>query len=104
VIERYLDRIGLDGSDCSLETLVRAHVGSITYQNLDVRLGRDNRLDVESLAAKMVDRRRGGYCYEQNTLFAAALEALGYAVTRCVGRVRLGDDAEAEQLRAAAVR
>jgi N-hydroxyarylamine O-acetyltransferase len=90
VIERYLGRIGLDGSDRSLETLVPAHVRSITYENLDVRLGREIRLDVESLVAKMVDRRRGGYCYEQNTLFAAALEALGYAVTRCLGRVRLG--------------
>jgi N-hydroxyarylamine O-acetyltransferase len=48
-------------------------------------------LDVDSLVTKLVDRRRGGYCFELNTLFAALLETLGYDVTRCLARVRLGD-------------
>jgi N-hydroxyarylamine O-acetyltransferase len=91
VIERYFARVGLDGSDSSLAVLQRAHVRSIPFENLDVRLGREIRLDIDSLVAKLVDRRRGGYCFEQNTLYAAVLEALGYTVTRCLGRVRLGD-------------
>ncbi|MGH8978445.1 MAG: arylamine N-acetyltransferase family protein [Acidimicrobiia bacterium] len=91
VIERYLARIGLDGSDHALPVLHGAHVRSIPYENLSVRLGREIRLDVGSLVAKMVDRRRGGYCFEQNTLCAAVLEGLGFTVTRCLGRVRLGD-------------
>jgi N-hydroxyarylamine O-acetyltransferase len=91
VIERYLARIGLDGSDHALPVLQRAHVRSIPYENLSVRLGREIRLDVASLVTKMVDRRRGGYCFEQNTLCAAVLEGLGFTVTRCLGRVRLGD-------------
>ena len=91
MIDRYLARVGLDGSDTSLATLCRAHVQSIPYENLDVRLGREIKLDVDSLVSKLVDGGRGGYCYEHNTLFAAVLEELGYAVTRHLGRVRMGD-------------
>jgi N-hydroxyarylamine O-acetyltransferase len=90
-LERYLARIGLDGTDHSLEELQLAHVRSIPYENLDIHLGREIRLDVPSLVSKLVDGRRGGYCYEQNTLYAAVLEALGLSLTRCLGRVRLGD-------------
>jgi N-hydroxyarylamine O-acetyltransferase len=90
-IERYLARIGLDRAERSLAALHGAHVHAIPYENLDIHLGREIRLDPDSLVAKLVDRRRGGYCFEQNTLFAAVLEDLGFAVTRCLGRVRLGD-------------
>lgn len=64
---------------------------SIPYENLDVRLGREIKLDVDSLVRKLVDERRGGYCYEHNTLFAAVLEELDYPVTRFLARVRMGD-------------
>jgi N-hydroxyarylamine O-acetyltransferase len=91
LIERYVRRVGLAGTEPSLAALQMAHVQSIPYENLDVRLGREIRLEPESLVAKIVDGRRGGYCFEQNTLFAAVLEAFGFTVTRCLGRVRLGD-------------
>jgi N-hydroxyarylamine O-acetyltransferase len=96
VLQRYLARIGLariglDGPDRSLESLQLAHVRSVVYENLDIHLGRDIRLDLESLATKLIDQRRGGYCFEQNTLYAAVLEALGFTVVRHLGRVRLGD-------------
>jgi hypothetical protein len=55
-----------------------------------VLLGRPIALDVPSLSAKIVDGRRGGYCFEQNTLFGAVLESLGFHVTPLAGRVRLG--------------
>ena len=42
--------------------------------------------------AKLGHSRRGGYCYEQNTLFAGALEALGFGVTRLAARVVVGAD------------
>ena len=90
-VARYLARVGLDGTEPSLADLHLAHVRSIPYENLDVVLGREIRLDVPALAAKLVDAGRGGYCYEQNTLFAAVLEALGTGLTRCLGRVRLSD-------------
>jgi N-hydroxyarylamine O-acetyltransferase len=91
-VDRYMARIGLDTSDHSLAELQLAHVRSIPFENLDVRLDREVRLDVPSLVAKLIDGRRGGYCFEQNTLYAAVLEALGFTVTRCVGRVRLDDE------------
>ena len=43
------------------------------------------------MTAKLVDQRRGGYCFEMNALFAHVLEALGHEVTRLLGRVRMGD-------------
>ena len=90
-LDRYLERVGIDGSDASIAAVHRAHVVSIPYENLDVQLGREVRLDTASLSAKLVDQRRGGYCFEMNSLFADVLEALGHRVTRLIGRVRLSD-------------
>jgi N-hydroxyarylamine O-acetyltransferase len=63
-------------------------VTSIPFENVDVRLGRPIGLDLESLQAKLVRRRRGGYCFEHNTLFSTALRALGFDVTTLEARVR----------------
>lgn len=71
----------------ALESLHEAHVQAVPFENLDILLGRPIRLDLASLRAKLVDARRGGYCFEQNTLFAAVLERLGFAVTRLGARV-----------------
>lgn len=92
-LARYLTRIGAPRDERDLSQLQRLHVESIPYENLDVRLERDIRLDLDGLVSKLVDAGRGGYCFEQNSLFAAVLEAVGYEVTRCLGRVRLGDAA-----------
>jgi N-hydroxyarylamine O-acetyltransferase len=93
-LNAYLRRIGHDGprepTPRLLEALHLAHALTIPFENLDVRLGRPIRLDVANLQAKLVAGRRGGYCFEQNTLFAAALEALGFQVTRLAARVRFG--------------
>jgi N-hydroxyarylamine O-acetyltransferase len=90
----YLARIGVSGVPAptveSLFTLHRAHVEAIPFENLDILLGRPIRLDLPSLEAKLVASRRGGYCFEQNTLFASALASIGFAVTPLAGRVRLG--------------
>ncbi|HYD10879.1 MAG TPA: arylamine N-acetyltransferase, partial [Acidimicrobiales bacterium] len=94
-LDRYFARLGLDGADTSLATLARAHVCSIPYENLDVRLGREIRLDRDALVAKLVDGGRGGYCYEHNTLFAHVLDELGVPFTRHLGRVRMTDNVSA---------
>jgi N-hydroxyarylamine O-acetyltransferase len=93
-LESYFERVGLDGDDIDLATLQRAQVTSIPYENLDVELGRGIRLDTAGLTAKLVDRKRGGNCFELNSLFAAALETLGYRVTRLLSRVRLESASE----------
>ncbi|MEU8118452.1 arylamine N-acetyltransferase [Spirillospora sp. NPDC049024] len=90
----YLKRIGHDGdlapTGATLRALHRAHVTSIPFENLEIMLGRPIDLSLEAVQAKLVQRRRGGYCYEHNRLFAALLEKLGYEVTALAGRVTLG--------------
>lgn len=93
-LEAYLERVGYAGvrepSSRVLEALHLAHATQVPFENLDIHLGRPIRLDLGALQAKIVCDRRGGYCFEQNTLFAAALEALGFRVTRLAARVRSG--------------
>src|SRR5438093_5316594 len=74
----------------TLDALHLAHATHIPFENLDVLLGRPIRLDLDGLQAKLVRGRRGGYCFEQNLLFAAVLERLGFRVTRLAARVRYG--------------
>src|SRR5262245_28990314 len=73
-----------------LKAVHLAHATHIPFENLDIQLGRPILLDLESLQAKLVRGRRGGYCFEQNTLFAPALDQLGFRVTRLAARVRIG--------------
>jgi arylamine N-acetyltransferase len=88
----YFDRIGHTGlSEPTLETLhslVAAHNRSIPFENLDPLLGIPVAdLSAAALAEKLVQRRRGGYCYEQNGLMGYVLEQLGFGVERLAGRV-----------------
>lgn len=92
-LQAYLERIDYQGSlrptlD-TLASLLRAHMIAIPFEALDVLLGRGVRIDLDSVQAKLVGARRGGYCFEHTTLFAAALEALGFRLERHVARVVL---------------
>jgi N-hydroxyarylamine O-acetyltransferase len=91
-LDRYFARIGFEEdrspTPATLARLQTAHLAAIPFENLDVRLGRPIALDLPSLEAKLVARRRGGYCFEQNTLFAAVLRALGFEVETLEARVR----------------
>ena len=91
-VAAYFARIGYDGAaEPTLETLqalVAAHNRSIPFENLDPLLGIPVvDLSADALADKLVRRRRGGYCYEQNGLMGYVLEALGFGVERLAGRV-----------------
>lgn len=92
-VDAYFRRIGwAGGRDPTLATLtglLEAHTAHVPFENLDVLLGRGVRLDLESLQAKIVGARRGGYCFEHATLFAAVLAALGFDVTPRAARVVL---------------
>ena len=101
-LDAYLQRIHWSGDrDPTLETLaglIKAHTAHIPFENLDILLGRTVRLDLDSLQAKIVGARRGGYCFEHATLFAAVLEALGFQLARHAARVVLfGPLAEAKR-------
>jgi N-hydroxyarylamine O-acetyltransferase len=94
-LDAYLDRVGLAGADLpptldTLRTVHRAHLAHIPFENLELVLGRPVLLDVPALTDKMVRRRRGGYCYEQNLLLAAVLDRLGFTFTALAARVVVG--------------
>jgi N-hydroxyarylamine O-acetyltransferase len=93
-LDAYLARIGQEAArQPTLKVFEALHLGHAThipFENLDILLGRPIRLDLEGLQAKLVAGRRGGYCFEQNTLFAAMLQRVGFEVTLLAARVRLG--------------
>ncbi|WP_116050327.1 arylamine N-acetyltransferase family protein [Amycolatopsis palatopharyngis] len=89
-LDAYLHRIGqsrAEPSVASLTALHEAHVRTIPFENIDPLLGRSPELELAAISAKLVQRDRGGYCYEHGLLFAAALEQLGYQVTRLAARI-----------------
>ena len=84
-IETYLRRIRVERPDqVDLKTLTRlqrAHQQAVAFENIDVRAGIPLSLDPTALADKIIDRGRGGFCYELNFLFSRLLEELGFPVT-----------------------
>ena len=90
-LEAYLGRIGYSGRlqpvRAVLEAIHLAHATHIPFENLDILLKRPIRLDLASLQAKLVTGGRGGYCFEQNLLFSAVLQRLGFSVTQLAARV-----------------
>lgn len=90
-LNAYFRRIGYDGAARADQETLRAiharHVAAIPFESLDPLTGRPARLDIASLQAKLVRGRRGGYCFEQNTLLKAALEAIGFTVAGLGARV-----------------
>jgi N-hydroxyarylamine O-acetyltransferase len=88
-LQGYLERVGLQGRP-SLKEIHRAHATSIPFENLDPHRGEPVSLALADLQRKLVQERRGGYCFEQNLLLKAAAEALGAQVETMLARVRLG--------------
>ncbi|WP_327665797.1 arylamine N-acetyltransferase family protein [Streptomyces sp. NBC_00498] len=89
--DAYLRRIGADRPSAptaeALRTLHLAHLLAVPFENLSVHLGEEIVLDADALVAKLVDRGRGGFCYELNGAFGALLAALGFEVTPLQARV-----------------
>ncbi len=86
----YLGRLGVPVREPSREALAElheAHVRAFTFDNIDVLLGQHPGVSLDAVQEKFVGRGRGGYCFEHNTILAAALERLGYRVRRHLGRV-----------------
>ena len=83
-VERYLGRIGLALSDFTrpdldfLKKLQMAHILSVPYENVDVIFGKSISLDENDLFEKIVINRRGGLCFELNTIYNRLLVELGY--------------------------
>ena len=90
-LDGYLGRVGLCRREtpdrAALDELHEAHVRTFTFDNIDVLLEQHPGVGLDVLNDKFVGRGRGGYCFEHGTVFAAALERLGYDVRRHLGRV-----------------
>jgi len=94
-VRAYLDRIGYQGSLIPsaeiLRALHRAHMYTVPFENLDIGLGRKIVCDEERFLHKIVNQKRGGFCYELNGAFAVLLRALGFQVTLLSARVPRDD-------------
>lgn len=93
-IDAYLARLRYTGprrpDAATLAALHRAHLLAVPFENLDIGRGAPIVLDPAELYGKIVERRRGGFCYELNGLFAELLRALGYDVALLSARVFSG--------------
>lgn len=89
---RYLQRIGYEGLvSPTLETLKvlhQKHTEAIPFENLNPFLGIEVNLDTPSLEQKMIHKKRGGYCFEQNLLFREVLRAIGFDAKGLAARIR----------------
>jgi len=93
-IDAYFERVGFAAAAsrdlATLEALHRLHPMAIPFENLSTLLREPIPLDTPALLAKLVARRRGGYCFEHNQLFADVLRTLGFEVTTLAARVVWG--------------
>jgi N-hydroxyarylamine O-acetyltransferase len=94
IVDDVLERIRYGGSRepnlRNLRSIQHAFLESVPFENLDIHIGREISLEPAAVHEKIVLRRRGGFCYECNGLFADLLAALGYEVSRHSARMMLG--------------
>ena len=79
--DAYLDDLGLGRRPPSIDALteiVRRHIAQYSFASIGPRLGNELPIEPDALLDRIVVRRRGGYCFEQNGLLFAVLEQLGY--------------------------
>lgn len=85
-LSAYFDRIGYSGPVtpdlATLNAVMRAHIAAVPFENLDVQLCNPVTTALPAIYAKLVERRRGGWCYENNGLFGWALGEMGFDVRR----------------------
>jgi N-hydroxyarylamine O-acetyltransferase len=90
-IKAYLERINYHGSLAptaeSLRELQVAHLLAVPFENLSIHAGQPIVLEDDALFSKIVENKRGGFCYEANGLFAALLRALGFEVAMLSAQV-----------------
>ncbi len=94
-VEAYLERIGLTRTEvsanlASLRLLQRSHLLAVPFENLDIHWKRPIVLDLDRFFEKIVEERRGGFCYELNGLFNELLRELGFETRLISARVSKG--------------
>lgn len=100
LLDAYCARIGFTGPRTptldTLRALQQLHPAAIPFEALDVLMDLGISLEPQAIDAKLIDGRRGGYCFEQNQLLQRVLEAIGFAVEPLIAQVRWQAGAEAE--------
>jgi len=99
-VENYLKRISYHREPLvnldTLRELHRRHIKTIPFENLDIHLDKEIRLNLKLFEKKILDKKRGGFCYELNGLFCALLKQLGFDVklisARVCGTERIGPE------------
>jgi N-hydroxyarylamine O-acetyltransferase len=90
-LDAYCERIGHSGPLAptleTLRVLQALHPAAIPFEAIDVLLGVGVDISPQAVDAKLIHRRRGGYCYEQNSLFMRVLQAIGFEVEGLIARV-----------------
>ena len=109
-LTRYLERIGLgsppDPDEAGLRKIHSAQAFSIPFENIDIHLGRTISLNLADLVSKILERKRGGYCFELNGILGMALTAAGFSVQEKLARVlydRTGPGARTHEVLIAAI-
>lgn len=106
--DAYLDRLDLHrpaiADAAALRVLQERHLDVVPFENLSIHLGEPIELTEEALFDKIVRRRRGGFCYELNGLFAALLRELGFDATLHAARMFSDDGTYGPPLDHAAIR
>ena len=95
MLDAYLARIAYDGprepTAGTLRALQERHLYSVPFENLDIHWKRPIVVDTRRFLHKIIDERRGGFCYELNGGFAWLLRELGFDVTMLSARVPTAD-------------
>jgi arylamine N-acetyltransferase len=90
-LEAYFERIGYSGPReptlYVLASLIAHQAASIPFEAIDVLLGKGIDIAPDAIFDKLVARKRGGYCFEQNGLLRHALSAIGFAVEPLIARI-----------------
>jgi N-hydroxyarylamine O-acetyltransferase len=99
-LSTYLLRVGFSGTPqpdwATLQALSEGHLMAIPFENLNAYIGAPVPIDLDSVYEKLVIRGRGGYCFEQNGLFAAVLRQIGFRVDDLGARVL--DEADPDRI------
>ncbi len=93
--EKYLRRLGIENTDIlanaeSLKFLQKQHLLNVPFENLDIHWKRPILLDTAKFYKKIVEEKRGGFCYELNGLFCELLNKIGFPSKMVSARVADG--------------
>ena len=90
-IKEYLTRIKYQGDLFlnfeTLQKLQKQHLMCIPFENLDIHYAIHIHLNIDRIYHKIIKSKRGGFCYELNSLFCKFLQEIGFNTKMISARV-----------------